>query len=147
MSGQAAKAPWHYWAVAVVSSVWNGFGGVDYTMTKLRNLDYLTKAAGSRAEAERMLAVIDAFPVWATTLWALGVWGSVLGSVLLLVRSRHAVAAFFVSLVSAAASFAYQFAAGSMHVGKDWLMTVIILGAVVFFWWYARASAARGLLR
>ena len=30
-----AGAPWHFWVVAVVSLLWNSFGGYDYTMSHL----------------------------------------------------------------------------------------------------------------
>lgn len=33
--------PGHLWAVAVVSLLWNSFGCVDYTMTKLDPLAYM----------------------------------------------------------------------------------------------------------
>jgi hypothetical protein len=146
-SGQAGAA---YWIVAVVSLLWNSFGGYDYTMTKLRNMEYLAGMAGGADKATEMLAAIEAMPVWAHVLWALGVWGAVLGSILLLVRSRHAVTAFLVSMVTAVLSFAYQFTTpmgAEMASGAGLIMTVVILGAVVFFWWWARKQAAGGILR
>jgi hypothetical protein len=146
-----AKVPTSHWIVAVVSLLWNGFGGYDYTMSKLRNLDYVASAVGGdRALAQKMLEMLDAMPLWAHFLWGLGVWSSVLGSILLLLRSRHAVPVFLVSLVAAGLSFLYQ-ATLTMPPGLDSplmkVMPLVILGAIVLQWWYARRCVARGILR
>jgi hypothetical protein len=140
-----------YWIVAAVSLLWNGFGGYDYVMTKLANMDYLTGAVGGDAAlAQQMLDLTEAMPLWAHVLWALGVWSSVLGSLLLLARSRHAVSAFIVSLVTAALSFAYQ-ATLTMPAALDTpamkVMPVFILAAIVLQWWWARRKLADGTLR
>src|SRR3546814_14306055 len=70
----------------------------DYMMTKLGNADYLS------AFTPEQIAYFQGFPLWANIGWAFGVWGSVLGSILLLARSRHAVTAFAVSLLGLAIS-------------------------------------------
>ncbi len=149
-NGAAARIPASFWTISGLSLLWNAYGGVDYTMTKLRNMDFLTAVTGGREKAEAMLAAIDALPVWATALWALGVWGSVLGSVLLLLRSRHAVTAFLISMIGAVLSFAYQFTTpmgAEMASASGLIMIAVILVAVVFFWWFAKRSAAQGILR
>ena len=138
------KAGWQFWSISGISLLWNAFGCVDYTMTELRNPDYLKNFP------PEMMTVIDAMPAWATAMWAIGVWSSLLGSILLLMRSRHAVAAFMVSLVTALVSFAYQHSVAlppSLDTGSNWVMTVVILGAILFLWWYARRSRDAGILR
>ncbi len=148
--GQAAKAPLSFWIVSGLSLLWNAFGGYDYLMTRTRNMDYLASAAGNEQLAGEMLAMIEGMPVWAHVLWGLGVWFSVLGSILLLVRSRHAVMAFLVSLIAAALSFAYQ-ATLTMPPGLDSMamkiMPLVILIAIAFFWQFSRREAAKGTLR
>lgn len=139
-----------YWIAALASLAWNSFGGVDYLMSKLRNMEYLTSAMGSEEAAKEMLALLDAMPIWAHFLWGLGVWSSVLGSILLLMRSRHAASIFLVSLVAAALSFAYQStltfpAALDTTVNK--IMPLVILGGILVQWWWARRQQAKGLLR
>jgi hypothetical protein len=145
-----SKVPVTYWIIALLSLIWNGFGGVDYLMTKLRNMDYLTSMVGTPELAQQMLAMIEGMPVWAHVLWGLGVWSSVLGSLLLLGRSRHAVVVFLVSLVAAGLSFAYQ-ATLTMPAGLDSpamkVMPLVILAAIVLQWWWARRKAADGTLR
>ena len=89
-----AKAPTSFWVIAVLSLLWNAFGCFDYVMTASRNPGYLAQFP------PEMINFLDSFPYWATAAWALGVWGSLAGSVLLLLRSRYAVHAFAVPVVS-----------------------------------------------
>lgn len=142
----AVKASAGYWIVAVLGTVWNAFGGYDYTMTRMRNLEYL----GQMGNPQDMLAWIDGMPAIAQVLWPLGVWGSVAGSLLMLLRSRHAVTAFLASLVGAVGSFAVQMGSptpASLDTTANKLIPLVIVGIVAALWWYCRRSAARGILR
>ena len=99
---------------------------------------------------EEVFAWFQAIPAWATAAWAVGVWVSLLGAVLLLARSRHAATAFLVSLVGAAASFAYQFTSdrpASLEGFGNTVMPVVILIVIALQWYYARRMAAAGVLR
>jgi hypothetical protein len=142
-----ARTPWHLWVVGILSLLWNGFGGYDYTMTRLRNVDYLSQAGDPAA----VLAYVDAMPLYAQVGWGLGVWGSLLGSILLLARSRHAVTAFAVSLLGAVLSFAGQYLGppppAAMNEGAMKYMPLLIIALVVLQLWYATRQRATGVLR
>lgn len=93
-------APTSFWIVAVLSLIWNAIGANDYLQTQLRNRAYLDQMAGGMGlTVDELIAHFAASPWWLDAFWALGVWGAVAGSVLLLMRSRHALAAFLVALV------------------------------------------------
>ena len=145
------RTPWHFWLIAVASLLWNGFGGFDYTMTQMRDPGYFAMMSEQmHVSVAELTAFFDSFPAWASALWAIGVWGSVAGSILLLMRSRHAITAFLVSLVGAVLSFIYQLtmdvpAEMTDSMGK--LMPIVILAAIVLQWWYARRMRAAGVLR
>jgi hypothetical protein len=135
---------WGYWLIAVLSLLWNSFGCFDYFMTKTRNATYLGQFPAD------MVAYLDAMPAWLSAFWALGVWASLAGSLLLLLRSRWAVTAFGLSLLGLAVSQIYQFATGmpeSMSTPAMWGMTAFIWAALLFFLWYARRVLARGWLK
>ena len=141
-----SAAPWHFWAVGLISLLWNCYGGYDYTMSHVGGLEFFQ----SMGFDEEVYAWFQAIPAWATAAWAIGVWVSLLGSVLLLARSRHAATAFLVALVGAAASFAYQFTSArpaSLEGFGNTVMPVVILIAIVLQWYYARRMAAAGVLR
>lgn len=137
--------PRHLWIVGALSLLWNSFGAFDYTMTNLRNADYLASFPAD------MMSYIDSMPTWATAAWAFGVWGALAGSVLLLLRSRHAVTAFAVSLAGLALSTVYQWV---MPQRPAWMtepsmlaINAVIWIAAIFFLLYALAMRKRGVLR
>ena len=141
-------APTHLWVVGVLSLLWNAFGAYDYIMTRLRDADYL----GSMGiDANVMLAYFDSMPIWAEFGWGLGVWGSVLGSVLLLMRSRYAVHAFIASLVGMAISFGWSFTnadtPAEMKQGMMQYMPLVIVAVGLAQLWYASRQSKAGVLR
>lgn len=141
MNASAAKpaVPWHYWLVALVSLLWNAFGATDYFMTRTHNAGWM---ATMKVNPD-LLAKVDAAPIWGAAGWAVGVWGSLLGSLLLLARSRHSANAFALSFFGAAVGFLWQMQAGIM---KSPALPGMILLIVVLLWWHSRRAAAKGWL-
>ncbi len=90
------KTPWHIWVVGLASLIWHALGAFDYVMSQTRNANYLAMIPDD--VRPQMIAYLDAYPLWASAAWAFGVWGAVLGSGLILLRSRHAVTALWVSM-------------------------------------------------
>lgn len=138
-----AKAPPSFWVIAVLSLLWNAFGCFDYTMTVTRNPGYLAQFP------PEMINFIDGFPLWTTAAWALGVWGSLAGSLLLVLRSRYAVHAFAVSLAGLAASTVYQQTAdvpSVMQTPGMMAMNLVIWAIVLFLLWYAWGQRKAGVL-
>ncbi|MBI1403519.1 MAG: hypothetical protein GC147_09920 [Porphyrobacter sp.] len=152
MVGSRAKAPWHLWVIGIVSLLWFAGGANDYLMTKTENAAYLKMAAESTGtSAETILAYFNGYPVWATACWALGVWGAVAGSVLLLLlRTRFAFHAFVVSLIGLAGSTAYTFTSDvpdEFASTGQLVFSVIIWASVIAVILYARAMTRAGVLR
>jgi hypothetical protein len=138
------KTPWHLWAIGIVSLLWNAMGGVDYTLTHLHNANWL---AGSTPE---QLAWFDHFPVWATSCWAFGVWGAIAGSILLLMRSRHAVTAFGVSLAGLVGSRIYQYTSdvpAGLNTASGTAFSAVLAIVAVALLIFARRMRAKGWLK
>ncbi len=100
----------------------------------------------------QFLAYVDGMPIWAASGWALGVWASILGSFLILARSRHAVTAVIASIVGLAVNSAYTYLIVqtnlSMMTGKSaQLFTALILAVLLLLTWYAVRQRALGRLR
>ncbi len=142
-----ARTPAHLWIVGALSLLWNCIGGVDYTMTRLRNVDYLAMAGDPNV----ILAYIDAMPMYAQIGWGLGVWGALLGSILLLMRSRYAVHAFAVSLAGAVISLGAQYLGSpmpaEMAAGMAKYMPLVIIALAAAQLWYALRERKAGVLR
>lgn len=138
MNGSAAaKPPPSFWVITILGLIWNGFGAYLYLLSKF---DLETALAGASPE---MRDYVISQPVWANAAYALGIWGSMAGSVLMVLRSRYAVPAFAASLAGAVASFFAQALAGVIQPG----LAIFILLVIAFLWHYSRRSAAQGLLR
>lgn len=140
------KAPWHLWLIGIVSLLWNAMGALDYTMTQTRNESWMGQFTPEQLE------YFYGFPTWAVACWALGVWGALLGSVLLLLRSRFSLWAFVISLLGITGTWVYQFAISDTDFGQIagagaiWFSAAIVLVAFLLLW-YARAMNVRGVLR
>jgi uncharacterized membrane protein YhhN len=137
------STPWHFWVVAVVSAVWNGFGGYDYTMSHVRGEPYFREMGMTDAQ----IAVIASYPSWMHGVWAVGVWGSVLGAILLLLRKRRAMHAFAVSFLGAAGNLIYTAMTPTANAAMGLAMPVVILAVCAILIWYAWAMTKRGVLR
>jgi hypothetical protein len=146
IKGRTMKTPMHLWIVGILSLLWNAGGAIDYLMTQLEVESYLAQLSAEQ------LAYIEAFPDWFQATWATGVWFSVLGSLLLLLRSRFAVPAFFVSLLGLLASSVYTYGiadpSGIEISGTGALIfSAAIFVVLILLWVYARAMRIRGVLR
>lgn len=140
-----AKIPWHLWAVGVVGVLWNSFGCYDYFMTMTKGEEYMKSAGMTDAQ----IAFMHEAPTWLTAVWAIGVWGGLLGAVLLLVRNKLAAPVFIASLISFVISALYNTVIKPMPgaaAGHMIMMGVIFLGCV-FFVWYSMRVKKQGLLR
>jgi hypothetical protein len=140
----SARPPTHLKIVGIAGILWNAFGCVDYVMTQLRSDFWLSSFTPEQR------AYFESFPAWLHGAWALGVWGALLGSILLLMRSRHAVTAFAVSLFGLAVSQAYQFTAdrpGGLDGPAMIAIQLVIWAGALFFLVYAARMRSRGVLR
>ena len=150
MATAPMRTPTHLWIVGILSLLWNCFGGYDYLMTKMRNMDYLAGMTPPGVDVNTLLAYVDGMPLYAQFGWGLGVWSALVGSILLLMRNRYAVWAFVLSLFGMALSFGYMFIGppmpGSEEAGmmKYMPLLIVILGLAQFA--YARAMERKGLL-
>lgn len=137
------RAPAHLWVLGILSLLWNCYGAYDYVMSHIGT-------AQSLGLSDETIAWLRAFPAWVTGAWAIGVWVSLAGSLLLLLRSRRAQTAFLVSLAGTLVSFAYQFSSdrpAELQGGVALVMPLVIVIMIVAQWYYARRMSAAGVLR
>ncbi len=141
---QSTSAPWHLWVIGGLALLWNAMGAMDYVMTQSKNASYMS---GFTAE---QLAFFYSLPAWAISTWAIGVWGGVLGTLLLLFRKRLSVWAFLASLLGVAgtAFHNYILSNGMAVIGDPFSLgfTAVIFAVALTLLLYARALYARGVL-
>lgn len=140
------RTPIHLWIVGIVSLLWNAGGAIDYVMVQFGVEAYLSQLT------ETQRAFFDDLPLWYTTAWATGVWFSVVGSLLLLGRSRMATAAFLLSLAGLLAASVYTFVILETSPMRDagtfaLLFTAAIYVVLVFLIIYSSRMTRAGVLR
>ena len=139
------RTPAHLWIVGLLALLWNAYGCFEYLMMVTANADYMAKIPPDQ------LAYMDTLPSWLTAFWALGVWGGLLGAMLLLMRSRYSVWAFALSFVGAVVGMCYQmFVAtmpASMTAGMMAYMPYLIIALAAFLLWYAWTEEKKGVLK
>lgn len=152
MTQSARTAPWHLWVVAILSLIWDGYGGYDYLMTQMENRDYLSAMTEPYGlSVDTAIAYYDSFPLWVEFAWGLAIWASVTGALLLALRNRFAYPAFALSLVGLVPAMVWQIV--NPMDGLDgagaaaWIMPAVVTVMLALQTWYARAMAAKGVLR
>ncbi|MCJ7451703.1 MAG: hypothetical protein MUO39_04410 [Steroidobacteraceae bacterium] len=138
------RAPWHLWVVGIAALLWNAVGALDYVMTQTRNAQYMA------AFTAEQLEFFYGLPAWTVAAWAIGVWGGVLGSLLLLLRKSLATWVFLASLIGVVlTTFQNYVLSNGLEVmggpGAVVFTAVIFLVAVALYV-YARAMTTRRVL-
>ena len=115
-----------------------------YLMTQTRNEAYMGNFTPEQLE------FFYGLPAWTVAFWAVGVWGELLGAILLLRRNKLAVWAFAASLTGAVVSMFQNYVLDdAMEVMGDPVslgFTFVIIAAAVALLLYARAMTGRGVL-
>ena len=146
MTATPVKAPWHIWLVGVFALLFNAIGVFDFVMSMAQGAEYQASAGMTPAQ----IAHYQEMPSWMTVVWAVGVFGAFLASVLLLSRKKLALAVFVVSLAAFLVSvlYTYVLTGGGAVMGPQMAITsVVIAGLLVFFSAYSRFMIAREVLR
>ena len=146
MTEGTIKTPWHLWLVGVVAVLFNAIGVFDFVMSMAQGPAYMASAGMTPAQIDHYKDM----PAWMTVDWAIGVFGALAGSVLILLRNKLAWPVLAVSLAAFLLSLAYTYllTKGGEIMGSQMAITsAIIAGLLAFFIWYAWAMTRRGVLR
>lgn len=140
------KTPWHIWTIGIVSLLWNAMGAMDFVMSQMQVESYM---AGF---SEEQLAYFTSFPVWVIGTWGIAVLGAVLGSILLLLRSKVALPVFWIALVAMVATAIHNYILGDVKLGDITGTGATIFSAVIFIVsvllvFYSNRQVANGNLR
>ncbi len=136
--------PWHLWLVGIVGFLWSSIGVLSFMLVQMN-----VEAVMSQYPPEQR-EYFESFPLWAVAFWAIGVFGGVLGCLLLLLKNRLAVHVLFASVTGAIVSnLGGLFLLGGMEAmgGAGALgFAVFIIIFAAFLALYARAMCKKGVL-
>ena len=142
----AGRTPAHLWIVGVLSLIWSCVGANDYYQSQTGNMAYFQAVGMGQAEIDW----VHGFPAWAVSIWAIGVWVGLAGSILLLLRMRYAFHAFVISLAALVITTIYQFATphpASLDTTFGYGVTAVVWLIAIALVLYTRRQAANGVLR
>ncbi len=124
------KPHWSFWAICILALIWNALGCTNFVL---------------QMNPENVAGLPDSYrssiverPIWATVGFAIAVFGSVVGCVLMLLRRALAYHVFVISLIGIVAVLGYTALA---VLGTD--SSSILIGTImslivgVFLVWYA----------
>lgn len=139
-TGMKTETPWHVWVVGVLALLWNAGGAFDYVMTQTKNAGY------TASFSDAQWAFFDTMPLWAEAAWTVAIWTSVIGSALILFRSKYAEPVFLASLIAMTISFfhnivlsnALELMPGAGYLVFTGLIFVIAIGLYVYARWMTR---------
>ncbi len=132
-----------FWIISVIALIWNLLGVMAYIM----QVTMTPEALQALPEAEREL--YTGIPVWATAAFAIAVWGSLLGSILLLLRKKLATPVFIIAFMGILVQMVHSLFI-SRHIDVygpgGMIMPVMVIVIGVFLIVYSRKATANGWL-
>lgn len=134
-------APLWYIVAACCGIAWNAFGAVQFAASLTASAADLM-ASGMTAE---QAAVMTGYPMWMTVAFGIGVAGGLIGSALLLLRSRQAVPVFAVSLIAYIALWIGDAVHGvfaALGAPQVIIVSIVVAIAAGLFLFARRATAA-----
>lgn len=144
MTTTAIKPSTAFWIIGVLALLWNLMGVMQFVM----QVTMTPEAIQVLPEAEQ--ALYTDLPTWVTIAFAVAVFGSALGCILLLLRRKLATTVFIVAYAGILVQMVYQlFISKSVEVygpGMGYGMPIMILILGAFLIWYSRKSSVLGWL-
>lgn len=135
-----SPTPWHLWVVGALALAWSTVWALDYVVTQLQMEPYFQQF--SRAQR----AMFYDYPAWAVAAWGCTVWGSLLGSLMLLLRRGWAHPLIGLSVIGL---FVSEFHDLLLSSGPDILggtgvaFTAVIWVVTLGLYYYARRMVKR----
>jgi len=146
MTDASVKTPWHVWLVGLIAVPFNFIGVFDFVMSMAQGATYQASAGMTPDQ----IAHYQQMPGWMMVVWAVGVFGAFLASILVLLRRKQAWLVFILSLAALAVSLlcTYVLTDGGAVMGQEMaIASAVIAALLVFFSWHAWFVTLRGVLR
>lgn len=132
-----------FWVIGVIALIWNLMGVSAYLMQAYQTESY--KAMYTPEQLE----IINNMPAWATSAFAIAVFGGALASLLMLLRKKLANSVFVLSFIGIIVQFVFNFfIANSMEVyGPGALvMPILTIAFAIFLIVYSKNCIKNGFL-
>ena len=136
--------PWHLWLVGILGGLWSAMGAVSFILTQMNAEAVMSRFPPPQRE------YFASFPWWADGFWAIGVFGGVIGCILLLLKNRLALPVLLASLIGTiVSSLGGLVLLGGMEVMRETGglgLAVFPVIVAAFLAYYAGGMSRRGVL-
>ena len=131
---------WSFWVIGTVALIWNVLGSINFFVQMSPG------ALEAYRDSER--AIVEGRPIWATSGFALSVFGGAIGCLLLLLRKRIATYVFAASLVGTIITMVHTLNIDVVFgVGEIVGIVAMPLVVAALLIWYAKYSQDKGWTR
>jgi hypothetical protein len=135
----ATKTPLWFWIATGLGLAWNVFGAVQF-LGSLKATPESLQAQGMTAE---QAAVMLGYPAWMTVAFAVGVFGGIIGCVVLLLKKQMAFNIFLASLIGYMVLYVGDITQGvfaALGTPQIVVLSLVVLIAAALLWltYYAR---------
>ena len=145
MAQDTPGRPWHLWLIGIIGGLWSAIGVLSFMLTQMHVEAVMSQFPPQQRE------YFESFPWWTVAFWAIGVFGGVIGCLLLLLKKRLAVPVLLASLIGAiVCNLGGLFLLGGLKVMRepsDLGLTLLPIIIAVFLACYAGAMSKKGVLR
>jgi hypothetical protein len=139
--GRSPAMPVWAWIAAGLGLLWNLYGVYQYIGSFSATAERLMAAGMTQAQADIYLQL----PVWISVAFGVGVFGGLLGTVLLLMRNKLATPILLVSLVGYAVLFAGDLVHGVFaNIPSQLAILAFVVAVAVALLWLSRRVDALG---
>ncbi len=135
------RTPWHLWAVAILTLLWNGSGAVTILLAQMGRLPNIDPNEAAYYALQ---------PLWLVISTDIATFAPIAAAVALLLRRQHAVWLFALSLALILVNNVYEFVAGTSRALINpgaLIVTAIIVVIAILQLVYSNAMKKRGVLR
>ena len=136
--------PWHLWLTGIAGVLWSAMGVVSFILTRMNVEAVMSRFPPPQRE------YFASFPSWAVGFWAVGVFGGLIGCLLLLLRNRLAFPVLLASCIGTiVSSLGGLLLLDGMKVMRETGglgLTVFPVIVTAFLAYYAGAMGAKGVL-
>lgn len=137
----ALKAPWHLYLIGTLAVLWNAVGVFDFLATATQFPPYMERFP----EAARQYW--ETQPVWVYAVWAMSVFASLVGAILILRREALAVRVLAVATTTTIFAMALSYSRPAPDGDATRVFAVCIIVVSLLILNYAYHQAKRGVLR
>ena len=127
---------WSFWVISVVTLIFNVMGVINCFVQM--NADSLALFP------ESYRPIIESRPIWATTAFAIAVFGGSLGCILLLLKKSAAFYVFIASLIGVIVTMMHIYGVAGFSIFEIWIGVLMQLVVTAFLTWYSKCAENKG---